>query len=317
MPGIEGPPGPAAGAGGAPDAEPGRASDAEPGRAPDIGPAVPVAVTPARARAALLAADRAFLTAAAAPPPPRWWIPSTAATLGAAAILATASPLHTTDSRPVRLGLQLAVCALVLAFLALYATRVVGRRVHPRLPAGTAARRVLRDGAQVAAVVLGGLSFVPLGRNGGALALGVLLGAATWWRETSVAAGHARLAARLASGPAEPEAASVERGGACVPAPDALLTDPVRLTSLAFLAGCLSARHEAVRDHVTVSDGQTDEVSPEEADAALAVLRDAGHLTVRASGTRTWLSLTPAGRTALTGHLAALRALVDAPRPAP
>ncbi|MEU3553491.1 hypothetical protein [Streptomyces fragilis] len=168
------------------------------GATPGTGPAAAVLVTPAEARAALLAADRAFLTAAVAPPPPRRWIPSTALTLGAAATLATAPPLHTADSRPLRLGLQLLVCALVFAFLALYATRVVGRRVHPRPPACTTGQRVLRDGAQAAAVILGGLSFVPLGRTGGALVLGVLCAAATWWRETSVAAGHARLASRLA-----------------------------------------------------------------------------------------------------------------------
>ncbi|MEU3553490.1 transcriptional regulator [Streptomyces fragilis] len=100
----------------------------------------------------------------------------------------------------------------------------------------------------------------------------------------------------------------MKRRDAHVPALDALLADPVHLTALAFLAGCHTAERGAVRDHLAVS--------AEAADAALAALRDAGHLTARRSGARTWLSLTTTGRTALTGHLAALRAIAGASWPA-
>jgi DNA-binding transcriptional ArsR family regulator len=262
---------------------------------------VGVAVTPAEARAALLAADRAYLTAAVLPPPPRWWIPLTSASPGLAVILGLASPLHTTDDHLVRLVLRLAVLAPVAAFVALYAVRAVaGGRVRPRLPSCTTAERLLRDGPQVAAIVLGGLAFAPLGRTAGAITLGVLWSAATWWRETRVVAGYARLASRL-GGPG----GRAMRNRTPGPALDALLTDPVRLTALAFLAGCHWAEREAVRDHLAVSD--------EAADAALTALRDAGHLTVRRSGARVRLSLTPTGHAALTGHLTALRAVADTP----
>ncbi|MFI5921170.1 winged helix-turn-helix domain-containing protein [Streptomyces anulatus] len=94
------------------------------------------------------------------------------------------------------------------------------------------------------------------------------------------------------------------------PALDGVIHHPTRLTLVAFLSACDEAEFAAVRDGCRVSDS----VLSKNASA----LEAAGYLHVRKGhvGTRprTWLSLTPAGRQALTRHLAALQDLVDAAR---
>ncbi|WP_246212918.1 hypothetical protein [Streptomyces abyssomicinicus] len=258
---------------------------------------------PAEAGEALRAADRAYLTALDRPPHPRWWIPLAATTHGAALTLATSPLLHTTDSHLTRRALQLGVVALIAVLPALHLARVLRSRVRSRPPHATTGRRVLREGAPVAAYVLGGLSFVPLGRIGGAITLGVLAGAAVWWRESRRAAPPATTPS---PGPAAPGRTPAPRR-VPAPVPDEVLADPTRLATAAFLTGCFDADLTAVRDHCRVTD--------EEAAAATTALRDAGHLTVRTSGPRTWLSLTPAGHSALVGHLTALRAIADGAAP--
>ncbi|MFD0038649.1 winged helix-turn-helix domain-containing protein [Streptomyces anulatus] len=94
------------------------------------------------------------------------------------------------------------------------------------------------------------------------------------------------------------------------PALDGVIHHPTRLTLVAFLSACDEAEFAAVRDGCRVSDS----VLSKNASA----LEAAGYLRVRKGHVgkrpRTWLSLTPAGRQALTRHLAALQDLVDAAR---
>ncbi|MBL1096417.1 transcriptional regulator [Streptomyces coffeae] len=81
---------------------------------------------------------------------------------------------------------------------------------------------------------------------------------------------------------------------------------------MAFLAGCAEAEFAAVRDYCQVSDASVSRIA--------TALDEAGYLRIRKGAVgrrpRTWLSLTPAGRTALTRHLAALQAIADAARTA-
>lgn len=87
---------------------------------------------------------------------------------------------------------------------------------------------------------------------------------------------------------------------------------PTRLGIMAFLSGCLEAEFGAVRDHAQVSDASISRI--------VSALQDAGYVKVRkgyvGKRPRTWLSLTPDGRTALTEHLAALQAIADSARQA-
>jgi DNA-binding MarR family transcriptional regulator len=82
---------------------------------------------------------------------------------------------------------------------------------------------------------------------------------------------------------------------------------PTRLSITAFLSGCLEAEFAAVRDHAQISDASVSRI--------ISALQDAGYVKVRkgyvGKRPRTWLSLTPEGRTALAEHLAALQALAD------
>ncbi|PWI44520.1 transcriptional regulator [Streptomyces sp. ICBB 8177] len=81
---------------------------------------------------------------------------------------------------------------------------------------------------------------------------------------------------------------------------------------MAFLAGCLEAEFAAVRDYLQVSDASVSRIA--------SALEEAGYVKVRKGYVgrrpRTWLSLTRDGRAALTRHLAALQAIVDAAREA-
>jgi DNA-binding MarR family transcriptional regulator len=82
---------------------------------------------------------------------------------------------------------------------------------------------------------------------------------------------------------------------------------PVRLRICAALAAVKSVEFAALRDHLAVADSVLSK--------HLARLEDAGYVAIAKATEkgrqRTWASLTPAGRTALAGHLAALRELAD------
>ena len=85
------------------------------------------------------------------------------------------------------------------------------------------------------------------------------------------------------------------------------LTAPVRLSIVAALARVDNAEFQALRDSLEVSDSVLSK--------QVAALETAGFVTV-AKGyvgkrPRTWVSVTPQGKTALTDHLAALRAIVE------
>ena len=86
---------------------------------------------------------------------------------------------------------------------------------------------------------------------------------------------------------------------------DPLIHAPIRLSIMAFLAEVDRAEFALVRDEV--------EVTAPALSKQVALLEEAGYLDVDkgyvGKRPRTWLSLTPAGRAAMTRHLAALRAI--------
>jgi DNA-binding MarR family transcriptional regulator len=88
---------------------------------------------------------------------------------------------------------------------------------------------------------------------------------------------------------------------------DELIHAPVRLSIVAALAQVDEAEFAHVRDTVEVSDSVLSKQATQ--------LEAAGYVKIRkgyvGKRPRTWLSLTPAGRTAYTGHLDALRAIAE------
>lgn len=88
---------------------------------------------------------------------------------------------------------------------------------------------------------------------------------------------------------------------------DDLLTAPVRLSIVAALSRVDELDFAVLRDSIEVSDSVLSK--------QLSSLSDAGYLAIRKGQLgrrpRTWLTLTPEGRVALTAHLAALAAIVD------
>jgi DNA-binding transcriptional ArsR family regulator len=84
---------------------------------------------------------------------------------------------------------------------------------------------------------------------------------------------------------------------------DPALLEPTRLAILAVLAGAEWAEFAFVRDSVEVSDSTLSK--------RVSALADGGYVEVRkgyvGKRPRTWLNLSKAGRTALSGHIAALQ----------
>lgn len=84
---------------------------------------------------------------------------------------------------------------------------------------------------------------------------------------------------------------------------DEIIHAPNRLQICAMLAQVESLAFATVRDALEVADPVLSK--------HVKILQTAGYLSMTkarsSSRTRTWLSLTPAGRTALDGHLAELR----------
>ena len=83
------------------------------------------------------------------------------------------------------------------------------------------------------------------------------------------------------------------------------MSNGVRLSIIAALADVQRAEFALVRDSVQITDSSLSK--------QCAVLESAGYLAVTKGRAgrrpRTWLALTPAGRDALSRHLAALRAI--------
>ena len=88
---------------------------------------------------------------------------------------------------------------------------------------------------------------------------------------------------------------------------DELIHAPVRLSIVATLAQVDEAEFAHVRDTVEVSDSVLSKQATQLEAAGYVKIRK-GHVGKRP---RTWLSLTPAGRTAYTSHLDALRAIAE------
>jgi DNA-binding MarR family transcriptional regulator len=86
---------------------------------------------------------------------------------------------------------------------------------------------------------------------------------------------------------------------------DDVIHAPVRLSVVALLSGVDRAEFAFVRDAVEITDSALSK--------QVAVLEQAGYVTVTkgyvGKRPRTWLALSPAGRSALEQHLAALGAI--------
>ena len=90
---------------------------------------------------------------------------------------------------------------------------------------------------------------------------------------------------------------------------DSVLANGVRFSVIAALQGVERAEFALVRDSVEITDPVLSK--------QCAVLETAGYLAVTKGRVgrkpRTWLSLTIAGRSALSRHLLALRAIAELP----
>jgi DNA-binding MarR family transcriptional regulator len=88
---------------------------------------------------------------------------------------------------------------------------------------------------------------------------------------------------------------------------DPLIHAPARLQLVVSLSGVSEAEFATLRSALDVSDSVLSK--------HVSALVDAGYLHsrkgVHAGRRTTWLSLTPAGRRALHGHVAAVRRLID------
>lgn len=87
---------------------------------------------------------------------------------------------------------------------------------------------------------------------------------------------------------------------------DEVIHAPNRLRICAFLAATSTAEFGVLRDLLEVADSVLSK--------HLKVLQDAGYLTVdKPTGrgrVKTWVKLTPEGRTAYAGHVEALKSLI-------
>lgn len=97
---------------------------------------------------------------------------------------------------------------------------------------------------------------------------------------------------------------------------DPVIHAPARLQIMAVLASVQDAEFAMLRKTADVSDSVLSK--------HLSALSEAGYIKLRKAALdgrqRTWASLTRTGRTALTGHVAALKALAavaEAPAPEP
>lgn len=90
---------------------------------------------------------------------------------------------------------------------------------------------------------------------------------------------------------------------------DPVIHAPKRLGAMALLAGADRADFAFVKDHLGVSDSDLSK--------QMKVLQEAGYVQIRKSGHgrsgSTSFKMTRAGRSAYDAHIAALRAIVEAP----
>jgi DNA-binding MarR family transcriptional regulator len=89
---------------------------------------------------------------------------------------------------------------------------------------------------------------------------------------------------------------------------DEVIHAPIRFSIMATLSAVDRAKFSFVRDTVEITDSALSK--------QVAVLEQAGYVEVKkgyvGKRPRTWLSLTPAGRTAYAAHLSALNRIANA-----
>ena len=92
---------------------------------------------------------------------------------------------------------------------------------------------------------------------------------------------------------------------------DSVIHAPVRFSIAAALASVDEADFRTLRDAIEITDSALSK--------QIALLEEAGYVKVRkgfvGKRTRTWLSLTPKGRTALARHVAALQEIASGTPP--
>ena len=91
---------------------------------------------------------------------------------------------------------------------------------------------------------------------------------------------------------------------------DPVIHAPKRLGAMAILASAKWVEFSFLREQLDVSDSDLSKQMAALTDAGYAKVRKNGH----GRGSTTWFAVTPDGRRAFDGHVAALRSLVeDAP----
>ena len=88
---------------------------------------------------------------------------------------------------------------------------------------------------------------------------------------------------------------------------DPLIHAPKRLGAMAILATAKWVEFSFLREQLDVSDSDLSKQMTALTDAGYAKVRKNGH----GRGSTTWFAITPSGRSAFDGHVAALRALVE------
>jgi DNA-binding MarR family transcriptional regulator len=88
---------------------------------------------------------------------------------------------------------------------------------------------------------------------------------------------------------------------------DPLIHQPARLSIMAALVATNEVEFATMRNTIAISDSLLSRY--------MSQLEEAGYISVRkgfiGKRSRTWLSVTPAGRKAFTGHVEALRKILE------
>ena len=88
---------------------------------------------------------------------------------------------------------------------------------------------------------------------------------------------------------------------------DPVIHAPKRLGAMAMLAAAKWVEFSFLREQLELSDSDLSKQMTALCDAGYATVRKQGH----GRGGKTWFAVTPAGRSALDRHTAALRSLVE------
>ncbi len=88
---------------------------------------------------------------------------------------------------------------------------------------------------------------------------------------------------------------------------DSVIHAPKRLGAMAILGAAKWVEFSFLREQLDVSDSDLSKQMAALTEAGYAKVRKNGH----GRGSTTWFAITPSGRAAFDGHVAALRALIE------